>query len=326
MVARYYSNTSVATTLTALVSDSTTTIPVDSVSGLPSTPFTGILEPGTAQEELVEITAVAGNNLTATRGIDGTPAQPHAISSVFVHGVSARDWREPMEHIDDTTSVHGIANTAALVLLTGAQTLTGKTLTAPTINGGTINSATLTTPTIASFANAQHTHEDAASGGELGDGGGGGAFTPAVYKRAGENSDVNLVTPGLEDAVPLTFGTLTYSVGNTTWATANVNTRIILPTDIATGYWHISAGYTVPVGLSPDSVFAIAIYHQDLGLIASSNSGSDLEAFTLTRRLSTCTDFASSAGKWVEVRIACDSSHGDGFSTDDNNVSIHRIA
>jgi hypothetical protein len=49
-------------------------------------------------------------------------------------------------HESDTTSIHGITDTAALVTLTGSQTLTNKTLTAPVIS--TIsNSGTLTLPT-----------------------------------------------------------------------------------------------------------------------------------------------------------------------------------
>lgn len=323
MVARYYSNTSVATTLTSLVSDSTTTIPVDSVSGFPSTPFTGILDPGTADEELVEVTAVAGNNLTVTRGIDGTPATPHAISAGFVHGVSARDWREPMEHIDDTTSVHGIANTAALVLLTGAQTLTGKTLTSPTINGGTIGGATLTTPTIASFVNATHTHEDDASGGEIG--GGGGSGSSVVYKRTGTDTEAITGDAGTDGSTPLTMGTLTHSVGNTTWATANGNKRIVLPTDIATGYWHVSAGTTAD-GEGANNVLGIAIYHQDLGLIASSAGGSDGAVSVSVRRLCASTDFVSSAGKWIEARLLCDNVSDGSWFTENNFIALHRIA
>jgi len=39
------------------------------------------------------------------------------------------------DHEANTTSIHGISNTAALVTLTGTQTLTNKTLTSPTITG-----------------------------------------------------------------------------------------------------------------------------------------------------------------------------------------------
>lgn len=55
-------------------------------------------------------------------------------------------------HEAATTNIHGIADTSLLVTTTGTQTLTGKTLT---------------TPTIGSFANAAHTHQDAAGGGTL---------------------------------------------------------------------------------------------------------------------------------------------------------------
>lgn len=323
MVSRYFSNTSTPTTITSLISDSATTIPVESVSGLPSVPFTGILEPGTAQEELVEVTAVVGNNLTATRGIDGTPAQPHAISAVFVHGVSARDFREPMEHIDDTTSVHGIANTASLVTLTGSQTLTNKTLTSPTINsptfsGGTFNSPTLVTPTIASFVNATHTHEDAASGGELG-----GAGDSVIYKRTGSGT-INLFADGdITTGEPLTLGTLTYSVGNTTWSTANSNTRIVLPSDIATGYWSLSAG--VRCDSSPINLFMLVV-HQDLGVIAGSVSAEDNTGGAHIHIMSASTDFSSSAGRWIELRLGCPTTSPSNQQYSGAYVALHRIA
>lgn len=179
-MARNYSNVAVATALTASINGSDTSITVGSNTGYPTAPYSVILDPGTPSEEVVEVTAVGGTTWTVTRGVDGTSATSHASAAVVEHGVSARDWREPNEHVSATTSVHGIANTTNLVTLAGSQTLTNKTLTSPTLNGGTwaspsftggtFTSPTLVTPTIASFTNAQHTHTDAASGGVVSSG------------------------------------------------------------------------------------------------------------------------------------------------------------
>lgn len=176
-MARNYSNVAVATALASLINNSETSITVGSVTGYPATPFAAIIDPRTPSEEVVDVTNVAGPAWTVTRGVDGTPATSHASGAVVEHGVSARDWREPNDHVSATTSVHGIANTSNLVTLAGSQTLANKTLTSPIVNGGswaspaftggTFTSPTLVTPTIASFVNATHAHTDAASGGAL---------------------------------------------------------------------------------------------------------------------------------------------------------------
>lgn len=126
---RYYSSIAVDTTTTADITDSATTMRVASMSGFPSTyPYTLILAEDEATEEIVEVTAYVAPNLTITRGVDGTTGRAHASGTTVHHGVSARDFTESREHEDDSTAVHGIADTAALVTLTGTQTLTNKTI------------------------------------------------------------------------------------------------------------------------------------------------------------------------------------------------------
>lgn len=183
-VNRYYSSTAVATTLTAGVSDSATTLPVGVTTGFPgSFPYTLILEKDTANEEVVTVTSAAGLNLTVTRGADGTTAVAHALGATVEHGVSARDYREPQEHIAASSGVHGISG--AVVGDTDTQTLTGKTLTTPTVNGAAL-SGTLSgsptfsgtpvfsgnpnfsgQPTVSDFTNAQHDHSAANKGGNI---------------------------------------------------------------------------------------------------------------------------------------------------------------
>ena len=128
-VSRYYSSIAVDTTLTADITNSATTMRVASMSGFPSNyPYTLILAEDEATEEIVEVTAYSAPNLTITRGINGTTGRAHTSGTTVHHGVSARDFTESREHEDDSTNVHGIADTAALVTLTGTQTLTNKTI------------------------------------------------------------------------------------------------------------------------------------------------------------------------------------------------------
>ena len=117
MPRRYYSSTAVATTLSASANNSTTSITVTALSGFPvSTPWTAIIDPDTASEEVVEVTNVSGTTLTVTRGVDGTTAVSHSAGAVFRHGVSGRDFDEANSHVNDTTNdVHSQYVTKALV-------------------------------------------------------------------------------------------------------------------------------------------------------------------------------------------------------------------
>jgi len=150
-VNRYYSSTAVDTTLTGAINASATSITVASVSGFPASyPYTLALDYDTSSEELVNVTAAAGTTLTIVRGQDGTTGVSHDAGAAVKHVASARDFREPQEHIAASSAVHGV--TGSIVGTSDTQTLSNKTLT---------------TPTIASFANATHAHTAAAGGGTL---------------------------------------------------------------------------------------------------------------------------------------------------------------
>ena len=104
MARRYYSSTAVATTLSAGVNDSATSIDVAALTGYPAqTPWTAVLEPDTVNEEVVEVTNVSGTTLTVTRGVDGTTAVSHASGAKFQHGVSGRDFDEANAHVNTTS-------------------------------------------------------------------------------------------------------------------------------------------------------------------------------------------------------------------------------
>ena len=132
----YYSNTAVQTTLSGSVSSGATAIGVAATVGFPgSFPYVLAVDYGTAAEELVVVSAVAGGTLTVTRGHSGTSAQSHSMGAVVRHVVHAGDLTDFRTHEAATTSVHGV--TGALVGATSVQTLTNKTLTNPVINAAT---------------------------------------------------------------------------------------------------------------------------------------------------------------------------------------------
>lgn len=107
MARRYYSSTFTATTLASGVNATDVALSVAAVVGAPaSLPWTGALDRGTASEELVTVTAVAGTNLTVTRGVDGTTGKSHSAGAAFEHVISARDVDEPNDHINKTSAAH----------------------------------------------------------------------------------------------------------------------------------------------------------------------------------------------------------------------------
>ena len=165
MTTRKYSSRSQQTTLTAALTSSGTSATVVSGTALlggvtisAGETFTVVIDPDTALEEIVDVTAVSTNTLTLTRGVDGSTGQAHSAGAVVRHMAIGRDYREANQHIENTTTAHGLTiadvvtttNTKTLTnktisaadntltgvaTLTGTQTLTNKTLTSPTITG-----------------------------------------------------------------------------------------------------------------------------------------------------------------------------------------------
>lgn len=183
MTTRKYSSRSQQSTLTAALTSTATSATVVSGSALlggitisAGETFTVVIDPDTALEEIVDVTAVSTNTITIVRGVDGSSGQAHSAGAVVRHMAIGRDYREANSHIENTTTAHGLT-IANVVTTTGTQTITNKDLSSPTntlstsvvtLTGSqTLTNKTLTTPTIGSFTNAQHTHADAAGGGQI---------------------------------------------------------------------------------------------------------------------------------------------------------------
>jgi len=117
---RYYSNTAISDTLGAAISNSATSL--YAASGAPSgypTQFPWILrlEPGTSNEELVQVNSGSGTSGTpwaVTRAADGTTAKAHSAGTAIAHGVSAGDLTQAATHYasGSGSGVHGLPASA----------------------------------------------------------------------------------------------------------------------------------------------------------------------------------------------------------------------
>lgn len=154
MTVRKYSSRAQQTTLAAAITDTATSMTVVSGSAIMggktltgSETYTVVIDPDTSLEEIVNVTLYSsGNTLTIERGRDGSSQVAHSAGAVVRHMVIGRDLQESNDHINATTSVHGITDTAALVTLADGQTLTNKSISGASNTLSNIpNSATTAT-------------------------------------------------------------------------------------------------------------------------------------------------------------------------------------
>ena len=158
MTTRKYSSRSQQTTLTGALTSSGTSATVVSGSALlggvtisAGETFTVVIDPDTALEEIVDVTAVSTNTLTITRAIDGSTGQAHSAGAVVRHMAIGRDYREANQHIENTTTAHGL--TIANVLeTTDTNMITTAMLQSNSVTTAKITDANVTTAKIADSA------------------------------------------------------------------------------------------------------------------------------------------------------------------------------
>ena len=148
MTTRKYSSRAQQTTLSSALTSVATTMTVGSGANLmggktPSATetYTVVIDPDTALEEIVDVhTYSSGNTLNITRPIDGSSAVAHSAGAIVRHMVIGRDLTEANDHIENTTTAHGIT-LANLVKTTDTGTVTSTMILDGTIVNADINAS-----------------------------------------------------------------------------------------------------------------------------------------------------------------------------------------
>ena len=200
-----YSTNVPQTTLTSQVNATTTTFPVASSTGWPSTPFTAVVDVGLSTQEPVDVTTIVGTTWTVTRNIDGTVGFAHANGATVTHADIGRDFRESRAHIDAASSndstghaVHGLQASSAVVGTTDTQTLTNKTATQVVLDGPRITNTVptgLTGTQIGLYSNAGVLTSESQAG------------TSAIVTPPGNAASWqgNLIACSMDPTIPNTF-------------------------------------------------------------------------------------------------------------------------
>jgi hypothetical protein len=148
MTVRKYSSRAQQTTLSSALTSVATSMVVNgglAVMGnktpSASETYVVVIDPDTSLEEIVEVhTYVSGNTLQINRNIDGSTAQAHSAGAVVRHMVIGRDLQEANDHIENTTTAHGIT-LADIVKVTDTGTVDSTMILDGTILNADINAS-----------------------------------------------------------------------------------------------------------------------------------------------------------------------------------------
>ena len=220
MTTRKYSSRSQQTTLTAGINSTATSATVVSGSALlggitisAGETFTVVIDPDTALEEIVDVTAVSTNTLTIVRAIDTSPAtgQAHSAGAVVRHMAIGRDYREANNHIENVTTAHGL--TIANVLeTTDTNIITSAMIVDGTIVNADINaSAAIVDTKLATISTASKVSNSATTATSA------NTASAIVARDASGNFTAGTITANVTGNVSGTSGSTT---GNAATATA----------------------------------------------------------------------------------------------------------
>lgn len=176
---RKYSSISVETTLQTGIGTSETTITAPSSSAVTLLlggvslaagnvdQFTVVIDPDTANEEILFVTGVSGANMTVVRARAGTAAVAHTSGAIIRHSLTSDDLTYYTTGVDSAATAAGTLTFSNKTIALGSNSVSGTTAqfnTALTDNDfatlagtETLTNKTLTTPVASIAINAQTT-------------------------------------------------------------------------------------------------------------------------------------------------------------------------
>lgn len=185
-----YLGTRCDTTLNGAINDSTTSATITSATGWPTVANTGfyaVIDPDSATEEKVFVTARSGTGLTVTRGVDGSTAASHSSGATIRPCLSAVDFDEANYMVAET--VGNVTTAGDLLVGSGTNNLTrlakGSASTILAVDSG--DTLSYTTAASAMFADSAVTNAKTA---------GMTRGTVKVGNSSGAASDLALGTSG----------------------------------------------------------------------------------------------------------------------------------
>jgi len=200
-VTRKYSSISVETTLQTGIGSGDTTITAPSSSAVTLLlggvslaagnvdQFTVVIDPDTANEEILFVTGVSGANMTVVRARAGTAAVAHTAGAVIRHSLTSDDLTYYTTGVDSAATAAGTLTFTNKTIALGSNSVSGTTAqfnTALTDNDfatlagtETLTNKTLTTPVASIAINAQTT-----------------ALYGIFESLRSDSADVRLIRPG----------------------------------------------------------------------------------------------------------------------------------
>lgn len=224
MTTRKYSSRAQQTTLSSGITSSDATMTVGSGANLMGgkTPavgetYTVVIDPDTALEEIVDVSNYSsGNTLTIARGRDGSTGVAHSAGAVVRHMVIGRDLQEANDHIENSTTAHGLT-LANLVKTTDTGTVTSTMITDGTIVNADINaSAAIADTKLATISTASKVANTATTAASA------NTANAIVARDASGNFTAGTITANVTGNVSGTSGSTT---GNAATATALATAR-----------------------------------------------------------------------------------------------------